>query len=134
LDTPMILDEPGGDPRQRRARHYIGFVQDPMTLAERIGAHKAGTGAKFLAAANGYGIAWRLVSVRVGSRDDERKLKLVHNSIRYCPLCQIDPALNPRAVVEQRRRRLFASTAPSLRGDLTRLGLAHLYGTLKEYE
>ena len=55
------------------AEHYLGFVE--RNLKQRIKKHRAGTGAKLLAALNRMGIEWDVVRVWPdGDRTFERKL------------------------------------------------------------
>lgn len=69
------------------AEHYLGFVE--RNLAQRIKKHKAGTGAKLLAALNRAGIAWAVVRVwDDGDRAFERKLKNYKKSRCLCPVCR----------------------------------------------
>ncbi|MBE7170531.1 MAG: endonuclease [Williamsia sp.] len=68
------------------AEHYLGFVE--RNLSRRIKKHKAGTGAKLLAALNRAGIAWDVVRVWPdGDRHFERKLKNRKKSRCLCPVC-----------------------------------------------
>lgn len=76
LDSPLNPDRP--------ARHYLGWARD---LEQRVQAHRAGVGARFLAVAQERGIRWRVVRTWEGSRDLERKLKRQKNTPRFCPIC-----------------------------------------------
>lgn len=68
------------------AEHYIGFVD--RNLAQRLKKHKAGTGAKLLAALNRAGIPWEVARVwQDGDRHFERKLKNRKKSRCFCPVC-----------------------------------------------
>jgi predicted GIY-YIG superfamily endonuclease len=68
------------------AQHYLGFVSGD--LIQRIERHKAGRGAKLLAAVNNNGINWQVVRVWLnGGRFLERKLKKYKKSRCFCPVC-----------------------------------------------
>lgn len=69
-----------------RSRHYIGYAED---IEARFAVHKSGQGAKFLAAANEYGINYSVVRVwPEGDRKFERKLKNQKGAADYCPHCR----------------------------------------------
>ncbi len=131
----------------RHARHYIGFVDEHAArgahaITARMQLHRASRGSAFLRAANERGIQWHLMAVYPGGRTDERKLKEQRNSARHCWLCEVNIATNPRADAVARRHALGLPTpgprggvaARSLLHSLQLLGLAQLYGELKEYE
>jgi predicted GIY-YIG superfamily endonuclease len=68
------------------AEHYLGFVE--RNLPQRIKKHKAGAGAKLLAALNRAGIDWEVVRVwKDGDRHFERKLKNYKKARCFCPVC-----------------------------------------------
>jgi len=70
------------------AEHYLGFVEH--NLPQRLKKHKAGTGAKLLAALNRAGIAWDVVRVwKDGDRHFERQLKNRKKSRCLCPVCRV---------------------------------------------
>jgi predicted GIY-YIG superfamily endonuclease len=66
------------------ARHYLGQT---INLEQRLECHRAGLGAKILAAANRRGIAYDVVRTWEGGRDEERRLKALHNAPKLCPRC-----------------------------------------------
>lgn len=68
------------------ANHYIGYCEDGR-LDERIARHRAGNGAKILAALNRLDITYRIVHTLPGTRDDERRIKNRKNAKRLCPIC-----------------------------------------------
>ncbi len=79
------------------ARHYIGFANGEG-LEARIASHRAGSGAKIMAAVVRAGIGFEVVRTwekdpRPGrthlraSRDTERYLKGQRDASRLCPLC-----------------------------------------------
>lgn len=69
------------------AEHYLGFVE--RNLKARIKRHKAGNGAKLLAALNRAGISWEVVQVwKDGDRHFERQLKNRKKSSCFCPVCR----------------------------------------------
>jgi predicted GIY-YIG superfamily endonuclease len=79
LDQRLGSDHPNGG-----ARHYLGQTQN---LAQRLESHRAGLGARILAAANERGIAYDVVRTWPGGRDEERRLKRQHNAPKLCPTC-----------------------------------------------
>jgi hypothetical protein len=66
------------------ARHYVGTT---INLAQRLETHRAGKGARMLAAANQRGISYDVVRTWPGGRDVERQLKRQRNAPRMCPTC-----------------------------------------------
>jgi len=56
----------------RHARHYTGSTDD---LTARLGAHRAGQGARLLAVIRAAGIGWDLARTWPGGRVRERQLK-----------------------------------------------------------
>lgn len=85
----LHFDRPFG-----HARHYIGFSTSERTMKLRLDHHRAGSGARLLAAAAAAGVTWSLVRVWPdGDRNFERNLKH-HSGTRYCPTCRGPVALN----------------------------------------
>jgi predicted GIY-YIG superfamily endonuclease len=66
------------------AQHYLGQTQD---LTRRVETHRAGVGAKILAAAVDRGISFEVVRTWPAGRDEERQLKRQHNAPKLCPRC-----------------------------------------------
>jgi predicted GIY-YIG superfamily endonuclease len=65
--------------------HYIGWALD---VPARCHSHLAGTGARFLAAANERGIAWEAVRTwEPADRQFERYLKNYAQAPMLCPVC-----------------------------------------------
>jgi len=78
FDTPL-----------KHASHYLGYTPNAVTFITRIKNHKAGRGAKILAACNAAGITWNVVRTWPDAdRDYERKLKKCYNLPCYCPICK----------------------------------------------
>jgi hypothetical protein len=75
------------------ARHYTGSTDD---LDARIADHRAGRGAKLMAAIVGAGIGFDVVCTLPGGRVEERRIKKRKNAALLCPRC--------RARTLQRRR------------------------------
>ena len=98
------------------ARHYIGFANGEG-LEARIASHRAGTGAKIMAAVVEAGIDFEVVKTwtrdpKTGgpaSRLTERDLKRQRNATRMCPICA--PAKHER---EMRLRAERAAGRPRL--------------------
>lgn len=68
------------------ARHYIGWADD---LAARLADHRAGRGARLLAACVGEGIGWDVARTWVGvTRSTERSLKNRKQAWSLCPVCR----------------------------------------------
>lgn len=78
LDQRLGSDHPRGG-----AGHYLGSTT--RELAGRLAEHRAGVGAKLLAAAVERGIGFDVVRTWDGGRDRERALKRLRNSPRLCP-------------------------------------------------
>jgi hypothetical protein len=72
----ICLDRPLGGP-VHFAQHYIGRSQDP---AKRLESHRAGLGARMLAAAVERGIAYDVVRTWPGGRETEKRIKAQHNA------------------------------------------------------
>lgn len=70
------------------ARHYLGSA---VSISLRVAEHRAGKGAKLLAAVNAAGIGWSVVRTWRGGRRLERVLKNKHKAGRLCPCCRNDP-------------------------------------------
>ena len=76
--------------KYHHAGHYLGYSKH---LWFRIITHRANTGAKLLRAVNQAGIEWTVVRTwTVDSQDLERKLKILKNSPRLCPICNSELA------------------------------------------
>lgn len=67
------------------AQHYIGWT--PRALAERLDTHRAGSGARIMAAVTAAGIAWEVARVWNGGRALERRIKNAKSAPRICPIC-----------------------------------------------
>jgi hypothetical protein len=79
------LDQALGSTHPRgRAQHYLGTTQN---LDRRLETHRAGLGARILAAANERGITYDVVRTWDGGRETERRLKARHAAPRLCPTC-----------------------------------------------
>jgi hypothetical protein len=88
----LHFDRPFG-----HARHYIGFSSSERNLQLRLQHHRAGTGARLLAAAADAGVTWSLARLwPEGDRNFERNLKS-HSGTRYCPICRGPAAMNRKA-------------------------------------
>lgn len=75
FDTPL-----------HHARHYLGFVE--QDLPARLEQHRAGNGARLMAAIARAGITWQVVRVWPdGTRTDERRLKNQKAATGLCPIC-----------------------------------------------
>lgn len=70
------------------ANHYVGFVDgDENAVKARLEEHRAGWGAKILAACNRQGITYNVVRTMPGDRNRERQIKNGHKTRAYCPIC-----------------------------------------------
>ena len=78
----------------RHASHYTGWVHSRRFLEPRLGAHRAGVGARLMAVVGEAGIGFQLARTWEGDRYRERALKLQGGASRRCPICR-----------QQRRRR-----------------------------
>jgi len=68
------------------ARHYLGYADN---IKKRLRRHRAGKGARILAALVRERIGRKLVRVWEGAgRIDERRLKSQKNAPRLCPICR----------------------------------------------
>jgi hypothetical protein len=79
LDRPLGSSHPKGG-----AGHYLGTT---INLDRRLETHRAGKGARMLAAAVERGISFDVVRTWPGGRDVERRLKRQRNAPRLCPRC-----------------------------------------------
>jgi hypothetical protein len=80
------------------ARHYLGYCADG-TMEVRLIRHRAGRGARILAALRRVDIGWRVVRVFDGDYRFERRLKSLHKIWHYCPVCSTSP-WTPRGAKE----------------------------------
>lgn len=70
------------------ARHYIGFTQGSWSYRLRLAHHRAGSGARLMAAVGKAGIRWQPVLTLPGGRCEERRLKDRKDvGKRLCPVC-----------------------------------------------
>jgi predicted GIY-YIG superfamily endonuclease len=74
----------GSDHPRGGCQHYLGTTTN---LANRLETHRAGKGARMLAAAVERGISFDVVRTWPGGRDVERRLKAQRNAPRMCPRC-----------------------------------------------
>lgn len=84
------LERPYSDAQgHKTARHYIGFSVD---LASRMGYHRSGTGARFLAAVNAAGITYHVARIwtQGACRTLERRIKGYKQAAYLCPVCSPD--------------------------------------------
>lgn len=89
------------------AGHYLGWADD---VAARMAEHRAGRGARILAACVRQGIAFDVVRTWAGvDRAFERRLKRQHNAWRLCPRCGAPGSGRTRA----------GPTAPAAAGGAT---------------
>jgi len=75
--------------RYKHARHYMGFCETD-DVHSRLERHRAGHGARLLAAVFGAGIGVRVARLWRGRQADrtfERKLKNCYRLADLCPLC-----------------------------------------------
>ena len=70
------------------ARHYIGFVDKPRNLMNRMAYHKAGRGSKLMKAVTEAGIDWGIVRKWEGDRHMERRKKN-RGAAGICPICKL---------------------------------------------
>ena len=79
-----------------RAGHYLGWADD---VDARMAEHRAGRGARILAACVQRGIAFHVVRTWADAdRSFERRLKRQHNAWKHCPRCRsATPPKQPRA-------------------------------------
>ena len=89
------FDRAIGHPSNPRAMasHYLGWAVD---VDARMVEHRAGRGARILAACVQRGIAFEVVRTWEGvDRSFERRLKNHHNAWHHCPVCR--PPGTPRS-------------------------------------
>lgn len=67
------------------ARHYVGWSAN---LAYRLDHHRAGRGARLLAAVSAAGGRFIVARLWNGTRTDERRLHNRKNTPRICPVCR----------------------------------------------
>jgi hypothetical protein len=79
LDQKLGTDHPRGG-----ARHYVGTT---INLDQRLETHRAGKGARMLAAAVDRGITFDVVRTWPGGRETEKRIKAQRNAPRLCPAC-----------------------------------------------
>ncbi len=80
--------------KYRHAKHYLGWAKDPD---KRFDEHKNGTGARLTQVVVENGIELVMVWKKIGTRNDERKLKNRKKARLMCPLCQ-GAVTNPTGV------------------------------------
>jgi predicted GIY-YIG superfamily endonuclease len=83
----VCFEAPIGDPANPKgsAGHYLGWADD---VDARMAEHRAGRGARILAACVARGIAFDVVRTWAGAdRSFERRIKRHHNAWRLCPRC-----------------------------------------------
>lgn len=67
------------------AQHYVGFAEN---LEARLERHRKGNGARLVAAFAEKGIGFKLARTWPGDRTEERRIKNLKNTPRYCPICR----------------------------------------------
>lgn len=76
--------------RLKHAGHYTGWTEGELDA--RLATHRAGNGARLMAAVSREGITWQLARTWPDvTRTKERSLKNTGGASRYCPLCGIVP-------------------------------------------
>ena len=83
----VCFERPIGDPANPKgsAGHYLGWADD---VDARLAEHRAGRGARILAACVEQGIAFDVLRTWAGAdRSFERRIKRQHNAWRLCPRC-----------------------------------------------
>ncbi len=83
----LHFDSPIGDVAKAHgtAQHYLGWTTD---LAQRLAEHRAGNGARLMAAVAQAGIGFQVAATWEGDRVLERRLKQRKHAARFCPLCR----------------------------------------------
>jgi hypothetical protein len=76
---------PGSGHPLGTAGHYVGQTVD---LDRRLETHRAGKGARLLAAAVERGIGFDVVRTWPGGRETEKRIKRQRNAPRLCPACR----------------------------------------------
>ena len=87
LEVPLGDDGNGG---RSRAQHYTGWaknVRSRLMVHRRAWPDTDHRGAKLLAYANALGVAWRVVDIRRGTYEDEKRMKFNGRAWRRCPVC-----------------------------------------------
>jgi hypothetical protein len=79
LDQALGSTHPRGG-----AQHYVGTT---VNLDQRLETHRAGKGARMLAAAVERGISFDVVRTWDGGRETEKRIKRLRNAPRLCPAC-----------------------------------------------
>lgn len=74
------------------ARHYLGYTAD---IDKRMAMHQRGAGARLLQVCKERGITWTVAWVRIGDRNEERRLKNWHKSSQLCPICKMQSTPPP---------------------------------------
>jgi hypothetical protein len=82
------------DSRYGQASHYLGTALDG-DVSRRVAVHRAGYGARIMAAVSAAGVPVFVVRTWDGGRALERSLKRQKNSPRLCPMCQPVPWERP---------------------------------------
>jgi predicted GIY-YIG superfamily endonuclease len=73
----------------KHAAHYIGFVESPDGLENRLEQHRTGRGAALMAAVSAAGISFTLAKTWApASRTFERELKNRKKASQLCPICR----------------------------------------------
>ena len=72
----------------KHAGHYLGFVESESNLINRIEYHMNGRGSLFLKAVKEAGINYKVVRLKEGDRNEERRIKNTKNVSKYCPICK----------------------------------------------
>jgi predicted GIY-YIG superfamily endonuclease len=76
------------DANYAHARHYLGWAK---SLNKRLDHHRAGRGARLMAAVSRSGISWRVVRTwEDQDRAFERKLHRRKETPRLCPVCRAE--------------------------------------------
>jgi hypothetical protein len=76
------------DEKYKHAAHYLGYSESEHTIEQRLEDHKAGRGAKLLAALNRAGVGYSIARIwKDGDRKFERRLKKGKNIKTHCPIC-----------------------------------------------
>ena len=100
-----------GLPGRAGALHYTGWARN---LDARLHCHELGNGhgASLTAYAVAQGIAWHVVDVRRGTRDDERHLKNNGHHERRCGICKEQAAI--QAELDAVRAQLVVEAAEQI--------------------
>lgn len=86
------FDKPIGDVSNPHgyAQHYIGWVEEPEGLEDRLDQHRSGWGARIMAYVSDHNIPWAVVRTWDGDRALERRLKRRKDAPKLCPVCNPD--------------------------------------------